>query len=243
MTRKNFGDLAHGAVISSMEVKFDATKQGNFEGYASVFNNVDSYGDIVLPGAFEESIGKRSQVPLLFNHWMDNLIGKASSLKEDDVGLTFNGRLTPGATLATDIYHHMKAEALDGVSIGYRIQPGGADMDGKVRTLSRVDLLEISMVISPANKLARADLGSLKSDFDPDEMETLADVETILRDAGMTRVEAKSMIARVRDIVLRDADTGTNRTPTKGSAEEALEVATLIRTYTKASWESHHGHD
>ncbi|PPJ40625.1 hypothetical protein, partial [Pseudoxanthomonas sp. KAs_5_3] len=62
------------------------------------------------------------------------------------------------------------------------------------------------MVISPANKSARANLNSLKSDFDPDELESLADVETILRDAGWSRIEAKSMIARVRDIVLRDAD-------------------------------------
>jgi HK97 family phage prohead protease len=232
MTRKSFGDLAHGAVISTVEFKFDATAKGNFEGYASVFNNIDSYGDIMLPGAFEQSIGKKDAVPMLFNHWMDNLIGKASSLKEDDVGLKFNGRLTPGASMANDIYAHMKADALDGVSIGYRVQPGGAEMDGKIRNLSCVDLLEISMVISPANKLARADLGSLKSDFDPEEMESLADVEAILRDAGMTRIEAKSMIARVRDIVLRDADKGeTGPTAVKADKDESVAVASFIRDF------------
>lgn len=236
MTRKSFGDLAHGAVLSAMEFKFDATGQGNFEGYASVFNNVDSYGDIMLPGAFAESIGKKNAVPMLFNHWMDNLIGKASALREDDIGLSFHGRLTPGASMANDVYQHMKAEALDGVSIGYRVQPGGADMEGKVRTLSRVDLLEISMVIAPANKLARADLGSLKSDFDPDEMECLADVEAVLRDAGLSRIEAKSMIARVRDLVLRDAETdGSSATAVKGKVDEAVEVASFIRSFKCAS--------
>jgi uncharacterized protein len=232
MSRKTSGDFAHGA-IAAMEFKFDATKQGNFEGYASVFNNIDSWGDIVLPGAFDETLGKKDQVPMLFNHFMDNLIGRATDMKEDDVGLQFHGRLTPGASMSNDVYQHMKAGALDGVSIGYRVQPGGADMDGKVRKLSRVDLMEISMVIAPANKLARADLGSLKSDFDPSDMESLADVEVVLRDAGMTRLEAKSMIARVRDIVLRDADPAETRpTDVKHGNDEVSAIAAFIRTAT-----------
>jgi HK97 family phage prohead protease len=232
MPRKLFGDIDHGALVAAVEVKFDTTAKGSFEGYASVFNNIDSYGDIMLPGAFEESLAKRDQVPMLFNHWMDNLIGKATGMKEDDIGLKFTGRLTPGASMATDVYQHMKAGALDGVSIGYRVQPGGADMDGKVRTLSRVDLMEISMVISPANKSARANLNSLKSDFDPDELESLADVETFLRDAGWTRVEAKSMIARVRDIVLRDADPSeTSPTAVVKADAEQVALATFLRDF------------
>ncbi|MFM0224162.1 HK97 family phage prohead protease [Paraburkholderia dipogonis] len=235
MGRKQFGDLAYGAVINTMEVKFDTTRQGNFEGYASVFSNIDSWGDIVLPGAFEETLARKDQVPMLFNHFMDNLIGRATDMKEDDIGLQFHGRLTPGASMATDVYQHMKAQALDGVSIGYRVQPGGADMDGKVRKLSRVDLLEISMVIAPANKLARADLGSLKADFDPEEMKSLADVESILRDAGMTRIEAKSMLARVREIVLRDADKGDDSaSDVKTEAVEASVLASFIRDFSKA---------
>jgi HK97 family phage prohead protease len=233
MSRKN--EVAHGAVISAVEVKFDATAKGNFEGYASVFGNVDSWGDIVMPGAFAKAIAKNGQVPMLFNHFMDNLLGRAIDLKEDDIGLKFTGRLTPGATMADDIYKHMKAQALDGVSIGYRVQPGGAEMDGKIRQLTDLDLLEISMVISPANKLARADLASLKSDFDPDDMESLADVETFLRDAGMSRVEAKSFIARVRDIALRDAGKDdTSTAVVKTDAEQFVAIATLIRSLTTA---------
>lgn len=236
MNRKTtMGEVTHGAVISTMEVKFDSTRQGNFEGYASVFNNVDSWGDIVLAGAFEETIGRKQQVPMLFNHFMDNLIGRATDMKEDDIGLKFSGRLTPGASMANDVYQHMKAGALDGVSIGYRVQPGGADMEGKVRKLSRVDLLEISMVIAPANKLARADLASLKSEFDPDDMESLADAETFLRDAGMSRLEAKSFIARVRNIAPRDADKGdTSTDAVKTDAFESLALASFIRSLKTA---------
>ncbi|MBB5469365.1 hypothetical protein HDG32_005512 [Paraburkholderia sp. CI2] len=235
MSRKLTGDTDHGCVLSTVEFKFDSTAKGSFEGYASVFSNIDSYGDMMLPGAFEETIAKRDQVPMLFNHWMDNLIGKASNLKEDDIGLKFTGRLTPGATMANDTYQHMKAGALDGVSIGYRVQPGGADMDGKIRTLSRVDLLEISMVISPANKSARANLGSLKSDFDPDEMKSLADVEAFLRDAGMSRVEAKAFIAKARAInpcVTQEETTATDAA--KSEQEQAVAIATMIRSFKTA---------
>jgi hypothetical protein len=188
-----------------------------------------------MPGAFEKTIARNPQVPMLFNHFMDNLIGRAVDLKENDIGLQFSGRLTPGASMADDIYQHMKAQALDGVSIGYRVQPGGAEMDGKIRKLTAIDLMEISMVIAPANKLARADLASLKSDFDPDDMESLADVETFLRDAGMSRVEAKSFIARVRDIALRDAGKAdTSHLAAKTDLEEAAVLATFIRSIKTA---------
>ncbi|HWT37277.1 MAG TPA: HK97 family phage prohead protease [Paraburkholderia sp.] len=232
MSRKFAGDTDHGSVLSMVEFKFDSTAKGSFEGYASVFNNIDSYGDIMLPGAFEESIARKDAVPMLFNHWMDNLIGKAANLKEDEIGLKFNGRLTPGASMSTDVYQHMKAGALDGVSIGYRVQPGGADMDGKVRTLSRVDLLEISMVISPANKSARANLGSLKSDLDPDEMKSLADAEAWLRDAnGWSRIEAKVYIARVRDMVLRDAGLSDDSATVVKTDPDDVALATFLRDF------------
>jgi len=232
MSRKFSADTDHGTVLTMVEFKFDSTAKGSFEGYASVFNNIDSYGDTIIPGAFADSIAKKDQVPMLFNHWMDNLIGRATDLKEDDVGLKFTGRLTPGASMATDVYQHMKAGALDGVSIGYRVQPGGADMDGKIRTLSRIDLLEISMVISPANKSARANLSSLKASIDLQKLESLADFEALLRDDGWSVIEAKSILARWREIVLRDADKGeTSPTAVEKSDADAVALATLLRGY------------
>ncbi|QBQ97865.1 HK97 family phage prohead protease [Paraburkholderia pallida] len=194
MDDSKFDDLpVHGAVLVN-EVKFDVRKSGSFSGYASVFGNVDSTGDIVDRGAWAESLGVKKSVPLLFNHRVDNLIGRALDLREDDVGLHFAGRLTEGVQLADDTYKHLKAGALDGVSVGYRIQPGGATLDGEIRHIRRASLLEISVVVAPANTLARVDPASLK------EAKSEREIEAILRDAGWSKGLACQLISAVKGL-------------------------------------------
>ena len=52
---------------TTVEIKTAA--DGTFEGYAAVFGNVDSYGDIIQPGAFTKTIQeRRSQIKILWNH-------------------------------------------------------------------------------------------------------------------------------------------------------------------------------
>jgi len=196
-TRYGENGLLYGALLHA-EIKFDATRSGAFSGYASVFGNVDSYGDIVDPGTWAESIGVRRQVPLLFNHWMDNLLGKAVNLTEDEIGLRFDGRLTTGVQLADDTLKHMKAGALDGVSVGFRIQPGGATLDGEIRHITRAALHEISVVIAPANTLARVDPATIKS------CSSVRQLEGVLRDAGLSRDDARTLIANLKSSLTAD---------------------------------------
>ena len=67
--------------------------------------------------------------------------------------------------------------------------------------LKSVDLLEVSLVTFPANGKARVhDVKTV------DELETIADFELILRDAGFSRKEAKTLLAKMKDRTLRDAD-------------------------------------
>jgi len=84
------------------EIKFTGDgKQGIFEGYASVFNNTDSDGDIILPGAFKNALTSQSRkVAMFFNHKTWELpVGKWDSLAEDDKGLYVRGQLTPTSKL------------------------------------------------------------------------------------------------------------------------------------------------
>ena len=50
--------------MDTKDLKFDIKSAndatGTFEGYASVYGNVDSYGDAVMPGAFDASIRERA---------------------------------------------------------------------------------------------------------------------------------------------------------------------------------------
>lgn len=213
-----FDDLpTHGAVLVDAQMKFDATKSGAFAGYASTFGNVDSTGDIVVRGAWAESIAAKKSVPLLFNHRVDNLIGRALELKEDEIGLRFSGRLTPGVQLADDTLRHLKAGALDGVSVGYRIQPGGAVMDGEIRRITRATLLEISVVVAPANTLARVDPASLK------EAKSEREIEALLRDAGWSKSLACQLISAVKG--LRD-EPGEPVAP--GSQRDSVNASALL---------------
>ena len=68
-------------VKSTREIKSDAGNFGVFEGHASLFGELDSYLDIVMPGAFANSLKKRYEdkgrkVPMLWQHDSWNPIGK-----------------------------------------------------------------------------------------------------------------------------------------------------------------------
>ena len=71
------------ARTTALESKFTAldlkaiTLDGAFEGYASLFNREDMGGDLVLPGAFRDSLARRgvAGIKLLFQHNPSEPIG------------------------------------------------------------------------------------------------------------------------------------------------------------------------
>ena len=64
---------------------------GNSDGlsdYASTFWDVDSYGTVITPGTFKDSItGRESMIPVLWNHNADTPVGKHNAIREDAKGL------------------------------------------------------------------------------------------------------------------------------------------------------------
>lgn len=171
-------------------------QNGIIEGYASKFNGVDSYGDTVLPGAFADTLKNRARpIRMRYNHF-SCVIGKWIGAEEDDVGLLMRGELTSGHSLANDVLASMKHGAVDGLSIGYRIPPGGSEKAGKVRQLKRIDLIEVSIVEEPADLGAR--VTSLKSAIS--EAATIREVEMILRDAGLSKLDACAVISRIKQL-------------------------------------------
>lgn len=165
------------------------------EGYASTFGGVDDCGDTVAPGAYRKSlknIKARSGLPMLYEHDGGRLIGRWTDLAEDERGLHVRGHLTPGHSVASDVYASLKAGHIDGLSIGFRVPPGGAVERGDGgRTLRHIDLFEISIVSHPADRAARTLF--VKSDF---ESMSVRDLERFLvRDAGMPASTAKALIA------------------------------------------------
>ncbi len=128
--------------------------EGRFAGYASVFNRLDSGGDIVLPGAFAKSLTRRrGRIRLLFQHDPKEPVGIWDSLAEDSHGLFVTGRLVPGVPRSDALKRLIQDGALDGLSIGFRTVRASR-RDGN-RLLHEIDLYEVSIVTFPMMEDAR----------------------------------------------------------------------------------------
>lgn len=182
--------------FESCQVKVHATGNGptQFNGYASVFGGIDSYGDTIEPGAYSNTLEMRDRpVRMRWNHF-GPIIGKWIEIKEDDKGLHVRGELTPGHTTARNVGASMRHGAVDGLSIGYRVVD--SEKNGDVQILTEIELVEISVVEEPADLAAM--VSEVKSCIE--KATTLKELESILRDAGQfSKSGAEAFISRVKE--------------------------------------------
>ena len=184
-----------------LEVKFTAheltpavASDGLFEGYASLFDHRDAGHDVVVHGAFRDSLKARGPggIKMLFQHDANQPIGVWKSIKEDQRGLYVRGQLMTDVARAREVLSLMRAGALDGLSIGFRTIKGRRDKATGVRRLEQVDLWEISVVTFPMHPGAR--IASVKSRPFGADLPTERNFERWLtRDAGLTRTEARAI--------------------------------------------------
>jgi len=200
---------------NALELKF---KDGmKFSGYASMFDGVDSYGDTVLKGAYQDTIKNRDRsIKMRFNHFSE-VIGKWTTIEEDNKGLFVEGELTPNHSKASDVYASMKHGAIDGMSIGYRVKD--FEQKGNIRLLKQIELIEISVVEEPADLNAK--IGEVKSMLET--CNSLKEYETLLRDAGgFSRTDATMFVGRIKSFV-------------RGELEQELKLREEIKNIFAAS--------
>jgi HK97 family phage prohead protease len=123
-----------------------------FAGYAAVFDRVDSGGDVIRPGAFAETLARKGEIPLLWQHRAGAVIGRVEQIAEDRRGLRVIGAFD-GSAEGRRAAALVSAGALDGLSFGYRV--GQAAHANGVRELHELELVEVSVVGKPMQKLAR----------------------------------------------------------------------------------------
>jgi uncharacterized protein len=119
----------------------EGMNDGEFEAIVSVFDNVDSYGEVVRKGAFLKSLEEWSSsgdpIPIYYSHRMDDPdynIGHVLEAKEVDKGLFIRGRLDVEAdgTKARQVYRLLKGRRLTQFSFAYDVDDGGwIDAKGK----------------------------------------------------------------------------------------------------------------
>lgn len=183
------------------------SEAGQFSGYGSVFGVKDSYGDVVVPGAFTDSLAAQraaGRLPaMLWQHRSAEPLGVYTDMKEDAVGLKVEGQIAMSTVRGAEAYALLKLGAISGLSIGYMPREDSFDKLTGVTTLKKVDLWEVSLVTFPANDAARVQ--GVKAIETIDDLKT---AEQFLRDSGLSRREAVAFVARVVSLGQSDSDEG-----------------------------------
>ena len=118
-----------------------------FAGYAAVFDRVDAGGDVVRPGAFSNSLAQGSTLPLLWEH-KGAPIGRVEMAREDRRGLRVIAEVRDERAARL-----VSAGTMRGLSFGYRVRAGRSGLHP--RELTDLDLVEVSLVRFPMQRLAR----------------------------------------------------------------------------------------
>jgi HK97 family phage prohead protease len=199
--------MPHETKFIALDLK-RADTDGTFSGYASLFHAEDLGRDIVLPGAFRDTIRQRGPagIKLLYQHNPAEPIGIWESLKEDTRGLLVRGRLMLAVARAREVLALMRAGALDGLSIGFRTVTGQRDAKTGIRRLARIDLWEISIVTFPL--LPEARVAHVKSGADQRLLAQITDA---------TRRMRSSRSPRPSSISSRSSGAGRGDTNPKGN--------------------------
>lgn len=164
---------------------------GSFTGYAAIFGNIDLGGDVIERGAFKEFVtNSDGKVVTLWQHDSRSPIG-TSTVHQDDKGLRFDGQLVMEDPRARSALAHMKAKTVEGMSIGYDVLPGGAEVtESGVRLLKALKLWEISPVTWGMNPLAGISGAKTR------QMTTVREFEDFLRDeGGFSNAQAKLLVS------------------------------------------------
>lgn len=221
---------------------------GALKGYASVFGVRDSTNEVVLPGAFSDSLAAHKRAgtyPLmLWQHNSDEPIGVWNDLSDDGKGLYGDGALLINKSVPTADKAHtlLKAKAVRGLSIGYREVDVEPSTNGEARKLIKLDLMEVSIVSFPANRRALVD--AVKSEAETNaiqfwkrfedwarrigdgELPPPNEFEDLLRDARISKSQRARIASRLH-AVLRSESGGeeANQPAVKSALAKLREAA------------------
>lgn len=187
--------------MKDFDVKFTDfnEEEGVASGYLSIFNNVDHAGDMVVKGAFKESLQSKDTIPFLFQHDPSLQIGVMSCV-EDDKGLFVKCKYYLNTDLGKEKYELAKANQENGLptglSIGYRVKDyeWKEIADETIFVLKAISLHEGSQVTFACNEAAFLE-----------EVKSLEDITARDIEKGLREVDAisNSLAKKYANILLK----------------------------------------
>lgn len=168
--------------------------------YLSTYD-VDLGGDIIVKGAFDESIQNKisnnKNIPVLWQHDQSKLLGHGINFKSDSKGLMAKAILPKDHwRVKNEVMPLLKNGSLTDISVGFSLAKGDYYYDEKnnIRVINKGNLLEFSFVSIGMNP--EAEIQSYKS---IEVLENLKEVEKLLKSKGFSNSEAKTLISKVKE--------------------------------------------
>lgn len=185
--------LHYTKALSLVDSQYKNSADGAFSGYAATTGNVDLGNDIILAGAFGDWLNSAdaSRVRVLWQHDWEHPIGKNITMREDEKGLYVEGELLLDIQKASEARILTQNNAIDGLSIGYRVDDFSYEND--VRIIRKLSVMEYSFVTFAMNPQA------IVNDMKSCKLDTIRDCEQYLRDVGLSRTEAKTLISKIKN--------------------------------------------
>ena len=198
-------------------------ENGEIEGYGSVFGVKDTYDDVVMPGAFSASIAEHKAAgtmpAMLWQHDQSEPIGVWLDMDEDEKGLRVKGQIVMETEKGKAAYALLKKGALRGLSIGFLTKEWSYDEETRVRSLTAVDLWEVSLVTFPANVKAMIDTVKNMGRIDAPK-----DAEKVLREAGFSKADATAFVSGVMRLGEERREAAYAAAEVKAAAERLLKL-------------------
>lgn len=203
MKRLEFKATPPGGEIQTKTAAARVEVKGEGEGgilhikaYALAFGNIDSWGDIIMPGACDGFLAgpDADRMALCWQHDRATVIGKITDKGVDDYGMWIEADVLP-TSAGNDAAILLKNGAVKEFSIGYRANKyhfehkEGYDYD--IRILEDITVVEVSPVTTAANPAAI--LISAKADPEHNQESK----QTINQTPSMTPEEIKEMQDRI----------------------------------------------
>lgn len=191
----------------ALEIK-EVQPKGAFSGYLSVFDVIDSYREVVAPGAFRNTLSKWKEKgrlpPLLWQHRPGEPIGPFTHMEEDKKGLYVEAQLlVDDIARAKEAYALLKAKVVGGMSIGFSINDNGEEYDSRagIVVLKDIDLWEGSLATFPANEAAQVEsvkglqfIDRIRMRTSAGQLPDIRDFEDSMREVfGFSHTKAKAI--------------------------------------------------
>ena len=215
------------------DAKNETLSDGQFVALVSVFGNVDSYGDVVMPGAFTKSLSAWASsgdtIPVIWSHnWADAFshIGHVVKAEETAEGLLITGELDLENPTAKQVYKLLKARRIKEFSFGYDIlEAAHVEKDGEsyyeLRELSIIEVGPCLKGVNPETELLAVKAQAIEAGVKAGRVLSAANQEKLTA----AKEALESILAAVAEAEKDSASALEEETPLSSEGEEKSHAA------------------